>query len=976
MSPLTQRPWRSLEEHRRGGAAEPEFPPGADLAPDGLSRRQALELGALAAAAGGLLSGCFRPAPEELVPYVAATPGVPGVPQHYATLLEYDGYARGVIVTCHEHRPTKVEGNPGHPGSLGAAGAQEQASLLDLFDSTRARTVRVGRRTGTKAQLVGLLRTLAAREDHGEGLRVLAEPSASPLRAQLYAQLLERYPRARIVPASATLTGNAQAGAQLAFGRALAPVPDFLAAHSVMSLDAELLATLSGDLGWARGIVETRAKHADARLWSLESHLSVTGMFADGRLRAKPSRVPHLARALAARVGELLKHGALAALKSGLTLSPQEARWTDAAARHLVAHRNAALVAVGERQPPEVHALGHLLNEALGAAVRWIADPLSPLPNAAGRDALVRELRAGAVDTLLITAWNPAFTEPLDCGLADALPLAANAVYCGLHEDETAARCAHFAPSCHAFESWSDGRSRDGTAAIQQPLIAPLFGDLFDPLELFGPFVGEAAPISRLKDSWYARLGRPLDFEDRWRGFLSDGFVPDSALPTVTAAVDAGAVSAALRTLPPPGAGLELAFVPSLTIGDGRFAGNAWLQELPDPVTKLTWDTCALLSPATAARLDVERGRRVHLTVGGATIEAAALPVPGHADDTITLGLGYGRTLGPPLALGVGPPTALLRSAGAPWSRPGLAVQRLEATETLPLTQDHWTMHGRALALRLTRDELDAHQDELEELRADKPHMYPLPVYAYPPSREAKPPPHRWGMAIDLDRCTGCSACVVACQAENNIPTVGREQVVRGREMQWLRIDRYFLGDDEGDPGVVTQPLMCVHCEYAPCEYVCPVFATLHSDEGLNQMVYNRCIGTRYCSNNCPYKVRRFNYLDYVPKEPLARAHQNPQVTVRSRGVMEKCTYCVQRIEAARIDERAFSRKLSDGAVVTACQQACPTSAIVFGDLSDPASRVAALHEDDRHYRLLNELGTAPRTVHLVRIARPTTEGA
>ncbi|KFE64770.1 4Fe-4S dicluster domain-containing protein [Hyalangium minutum] len=964
--------WRSLEERRATLAApEGEFPLGASEPPQGISRRAVLELAAFGAAAAGL-SGCFRQPPEKVMPYSKQPPEVtPGVPLHYATGLTLEGYVRGLVVRSHEGRPTKVEGNPEQPESLGAAGAHEQASLLGLYDPHRARVVRHQGEPVSRAALFSWLIERAQRNDGGAGLRLLVEPSASPLWADTYARLLERYPRAKVVPFSGIEPVQAREGARLAFGRPLQVLPRFSEARTVVSLDDDFLSTLPGSPRTAREFVSARARPESNRLWVVESHLSVTGAFADHRLRARPSRLPHLARALAAEVGRALGHAGLASLADGTTsLSETERRWLTVAAKDLVAQRGAALVVAGARQPAAVHALAHWLNEALGpgALVRFVDELLSPVPDASALPALVEELRAGTVDTLIITAWNPVYRAPVDVPLVEALGRVPYTVYCALEEDETAAACTWFVPATHPYETWGDGRAPEGTATILQPLIAPLQEAAVAPLDLLAAFTGtlEMPPYERLRTLWRERAGRPVRFQEAWEGWLATGVVPGTELPALQARVDAEAVLAAARALRPAGEGLELHFVPDLKLYDGRFGANPWLQELPDPMTQLTWDNAALVSPATAARLGLERGSRVRLELRGRALEVAVLPVPGQADDTVTLPLGYGRTRGSPVAQGVGFNAYTLWHQDSPGWATGARLSLLEGHHAFALTQEHWRMEERPLALQTTQARFKAHTDMLQGMQEPTEHLYPPPG---PPVE----PPHRWGMAIDLHRCTGCSACVVACQAENNIPVVGKHEVLRGREMHWLRIDRYFLGD-EHEPGVITQPLMCVHCEYAPCEYVCPVNATVHSDEGLNQMIYNRCIGTRYCSNNCPYKVRRFNYLDYTGHDPLARMHRNPQVTVRSRGVMEKCTYCVQRIESARITARVERRTIREGEVRTACQQACPTEAIVFGDLNRPESRVSQLHEDPRHYKLLHELGTAPRTVHLLRLKNPHEE--
>ncbi|MCP3100472.1 4Fe-4S dicluster domain-containing protein [Myxococcus sp. K15C18031901] len=959
--------WRSLESRRRQEAPGPEeeFPPGASRPPEGLSRRALLELAAFGAAAS--TAGCFRQPPEKVMPYSRQPPEVtPGVPLHYATGLTLEGHVRGLVVRSHEGRPTKVEGNVAHPESLGAAGLQEQASLVGLYDPHRAKLVRHRGQPSSREALFARLLQLAARKDAGEGLRLLVDPTGSPLWAHTWGRILERFPRAKVVPFCAADTGASLEGARIAYGRPLTTLPRFDTARAVLSLDDDFLSTLPGSLRAAREFSASRALPDMSRLWVVESHLSVTGAFGDHRLRARPTRVPHVARHIGAEVGRRLKRSDLATLADGaMSTTESERRWIAAVAADLVARKDQALVVVGARQPAAVHALAHLLNDALGGHVAKVAPTLTPAPDPGALPALVEELRGGGVDTLLITAWNPVYRAPADVPLALAMGRVEDSVYCTLHEDETSIACTWSVPSTHAYEHWEDGRASDGTATILQPLIAPWLEEVVAPLEVAAAFSGALAETSyqRLRALWREHDGGG---GRAWEGWLAEGVIPGTRLPEVAARVDAPAVLAAVRALPPASdSGLEVQFILDARVQDGRFGANPWLQELPDPITKLTWDNAALVSPATAARLGLARGARVRLAARDGAVEAPVLVLPGQADDTVTLPLGYGRASGGPVAEDVGFDANELRFQDAPWVLPGVSLTLLEGHHDFALTQEHWRMEERPLALQTSRETFEAHaRTLLEGLQAPREHLYP-------PVPHPVTPPHRWGMAIDLNRCTGCSACVAACQAENSIPSVGKEQVRKGREMHWLRIDRYFLGDED-DPGVITQPVMCVHCEYAPCEYVCPVAATVHSDEGLNQMVYNRCIGTRYCSNNCPYKVRRFNYLDYTGKNPLARMLRNPDVSVRSRGVMEKCTYCVQRIEAARIRARVELREIRPGDVDTACAQTCPTRAITFGDLDARDSAVARLHGDPRHYALLNHLGTRPRTVHLLRLKNPS----
>jgi molybdopterin-containing oxidoreductase family iron-sulfur binding subunit len=586
---------------------------------------------------------------------------------------------------------------------------------------------------------------------------------------------------------------------------------------------------------------------------------------------------------------------------------------------------------------------------------------------ASGLSDLAAEIRRGEVEALLITAWNPVHTAPADIDFGAALAGVPVSIYSAPYLDETAARATWFVPQAHELESWGDGRGHDGTTTLRQPLLAPLFGGVTE-VEVLAALLGEAdrTPYQRLRE--LHRTAARGDFEAAWTRWVADGLLPDSARPHEARAPRLEAARGAIAQLARPApSGLEIVFAPDYKVLDGRHANNGWLQELPDPVSKLCWDNAALISPATARQLGLQSGEVVSIELRGKIVRAPVMLLPGTADEVLVLPLGYGRTgADETAARGVGFNAYAIRSSAAPWFDAGAKVTRTGVFHKLAVTHSHFTMEGRALALDVKVTELAAGKPglELEEQRREHPSAFGL--YNYSGAK--------WAMAIDLSKCTGCSACVVACQSENNTPVVGYQRITESREMHWLRIDRYFQGDLD-DPRVITQPVMCVHCEQAPCEYVCPVNATVHSDEGLNEMVYNRCVGTRYCSNNCPYKVRRFNFFryneDYADVEKM---RFNPDVTVRARGVMEKCTYCVQRIERARIEARVEGREGWEGEVVTACQQACPADAIVFGSLHDPKSRVSRLQAEERSYRLLNELNTRPRTWHLARVRNPNPE--
>jgi molybdopterin-containing oxidoreductase family iron-sulfur binding subunit len=975
------RAWRSLEEWRGDPeatrAAEREFPPGAAEPPRGLDRRRFLQLAGTTAALAGL-AAC-KPPPEKVMPYTHRPPDVtPGVPDTYATAWPRDGYGTGLVVTSWEGRPTKVEGNPDHPASLGATDPIAQALMVDLYDTERVRGVRL---RGTPRSFKEYLReqterALALEAKGGEGLWLLLEPSSSPTRRELLDRIRQRFPRARVETYHALSRDNVYEGARLAFGRPLETRVRYDEARVVLSLDADFLTRGPFSLREAREFSGTRTPERGpmSRLYVAESHYGVTGMNADHRFRMKPSEVERFALAV---LGELARTHELPTLTrfGGLELGwPEKAREVRAVAADLARNRGRAVVVAGERQPPRVHAVAHALNAALGSEGSLVTHHEPTLDTVRGGPVVLRELAeaasAGRVDTLVVTAFDPVYSAPVGVTLGAALGAVPNAVYLAYREDETARQCAWVLPAAHVLESWGDTRALDGTASIIQPLIQPLFQGLTE-LDVLAPFAGvaEQSSYQLVKAHWARRRGDgAAAFEDAWDQALAVGTIPDTATPPVTATVDAGAVESSVRTFARrPSQGLELNLLPGYKVHDGRYARNAWLLELPDPLTQLSWTNAALLSPSTAERLKVQARDRVKLSFRGRWLEAAVYVLPGHADDTVSLELGWGRE-GPEAVGGtLGVNAYLLRHLDAPWFADGLTVEKAEGREKYATVQEHWSMQGREIALQDTVGDFEKNRPHyLEHLKGPVPKLYDPFKYG--------DEPYQWAMAVDLSRCIGCGACMVACQAENNIPVVGPEQVGRGREMYWLRVDRYFEGAPDA-PHAIPQPMMCQHCEAAPCEYVCPVNATVHSDEGLNEMVYNRCIGTRYCSNNCPYKVRRFNYLDYRRKvTELEKLGFNPDVTVRMRGVMEKCTYCVQRIERARIEARRERRRIDTQALESACAQVCPTEAIVFGSLHEEDSEVARRHRDERHYAVLHELGTRPRTAYLSRLKNPNPE--
>ncbi|HUK66477.1 MAG TPA: Fe-S-cluster-containing hydrogenase [Anaeromyxobacteraceae bacterium] len=961
-------PYRSLEERSSRALPSPEFPPGAAEAPEGLSRRNFIQLmGASAALAS--LAAC-RPPRHKILPYVRPPEKalLPGAPAHYATSVSRGGYAIGLLVTSYDGRPTKVEGNPDHPASLGAAGSLEQALLLDLYDPRRARGFR---REKTPLAYRSLLRELALlaashEKDEGTRLRFLTSATSSPVLLDMRRQIATRFPKARFFAYESLSEDEVLDGARRAFGRALAARHHLGGARIILALEADFLGSGPEALRLAREFAQGRepGPHMN-RLYAAEAQLSVTGGSADHRLRMKPSEVVHFARGLADVLAK--GHGLAALAPLGAPLADERlARAAKVVAADLAGARGASLVLAGPGQPAAVHALAHALNAALGNAGQTVDYGAPAFDEPTGPTTLAElagELNAGAVDTVVVTAENPVYGAPADLELTAALGRAKNTLYLAYREDETAAGASWLIAKSHPFESWGDARAHDGTVSLVQPLIEPLFESTSE-LELLAGFVDRAdlGSYRLLTDSW--RRARAGEFDAAFEGWLARGIVAGTAAAAEKAEPDLAAVAAALQEVKPPVEGLEASFVPDYKTLDGRFAENAWMQELAHPVSKITWDNAAYLSPATAKKLGLEDGARVALRLGERSVEAPVLVMPGHADETVTLPLGYGRWRAGPVGTNVGFDAGRLRTSKALSFAGGVKIERTSGHTQFALTQEHFSMEGRELSLSFNAR--DFKPEKLEHLRGLNPTLQ-APV-SYQDQQ------YKWGMAIDLGKCIGCAACEIACQAENNIAVVGREQVTRSREMHWIRIDRYYSGPPE-DPEIVAQPVMCQQCEAAPCEYVCPVNATVHSDEGLNEMVYNRCVGTRYCSNNCPYKVRRFNYLDFRGQlAPTEKMLMNPEVTVRTRGVMEKCTYCVQRIERARIATREEGRAIREGEFTTACAQACPAQAIVFGNLNDPGSAVTKWHKDERRYDLLHELGTRPRTAYLARIRNPNPD--
>jgi len=979
--------WRSLEAvaetpefkeylHR-------EFPQNASEWLDPVGRRGFLKLmGASLALAG--VTACTRQPEETIVPYVRQPEElVPGKPLFFATAMPFAGSGVGLLVESHEGRPTKIEGNPDHPSSLGATDLFAQAAILGLYDPDRSQTItHLGEIRTFDAFGAAMQSVLAPQQgSKGAGIRILTDTVASPTLGAQLQEFLTRFPQAKWVQWEPFGRHNTREGSRVAFGDYADPQYAVEKADVILSLDADFLCAGNGGLKHARAFASRRRIEGNraelSRFYAVESTPTNSGSKADHRLPMKASEIESFARAIAAAVG---------VAGAGSATAPQAAqRWMGPLVKDLQAARGRSLVIAGDGQSPAVHALAHAMNAALGnvgTTVSYTATAeVRPTNQRAALQELVGEMNAGTVSLLVILGANPVYAAPADLKFVDAMQKVALRVHLGLYHDETAAQCHWHIPETHFLEMWSDVRGHDGTVSIVQPLIAPLYGGRsvhevmsalseggirsgYDIVRSFwmSSATGDTTTSPQPNTSGAAVTS---SFDLGWRKWLHDGVVPNTAFPTKTVTVQA-ALPAATAAAGNSGE-LDVVFRPDPTVYDGRFANNTWLQELPKSLTKLTWDNAALIAPQTADRLMLVSGDVVELKQGNATVTIPVWLAPGQAADTLTLHLGYGRTRAGRAANEIGFNVNPLRTMAA---QDATRVQLVKTGDNYELacTQDHWSLEGRNIVRETTVEHFEKEPNfakQMEHQPINGLTMYPN--YDYSKG-------YQWGMTIDQNVCTGCNSCVVACQAENNVPVVGKSQVLNGREMHWLRLDRYYTGDID-NPGTYHQPMPCQQCETAPCEVVCPVAATTHNAEGLNDMVYNRCVGTRYCSNNCPYKVRRFNFLLYADfNTPSLKLMRNPDVTVRSRGVMEKCTYCVQRINQARVAAKLEDREIRDGDVVTACQAACPTDAIIFGNINDPNSQVSKRKASPLNYPLLAELNTRPRTTYLAVVRNPNTE--
>ncbi|PEN06031.1 hydrogenase [Longimonas halophila] len=1013
--------WRSPAqmEAPAGTSTEDEFQDGTSQPPSGASRRQFLQLMGAAMAMGGL-TACRRPV-EKILPY-ARNPEevIPGVPHEYATAMPFRGLVRPLLVKSNDGRPTKAEGNSEHPYSGGGVSPYEPASVLNLYDPDRSSRVR---QDGSAASWGDFMRFCQSLGDDAEGqsVAVMAPPTSSPTMQAMRERLESRFADVQWISYAAEGDDPVAQGMQQAFGTALRPAYDFGAADVIVSLDADFLD------GTAPNFLHNTATFAEhrtvsdpsddmSRLYAVESSYTTTGGIADNRLRMQARRISHLATALASALGvDVAPTG---------TLSQQEQTYVDAIAEDLQNAGPQSVVLAGETQPPAVHALAMAINEQLGSLGEVVTffdtENEAPSLQSEALSDLVEAMSSRSVDMLLMLDVNPVYSAPAELGFEEAMRQVPTTVHVSQHVDETARAANWHVPEAHYLEAWGDGRTYDGTLSIIQPLIDPLYEDAHSLPEVVNALATgtDTAGYDLVREVWRGQIDQ--NFEDTWRRTLHDGYLADSQYATTTP--ESVSLPESIDTYSEDGYEVVTRLDPTLL--DGRFSNNAWMQELPDPITKIVWDNVALMSPATAEELGVEvtydagvfRADEVEIAANGTSVTLPAWIQPGFPDGSIGLTMGYGRALvtrrsrrqtpfwntddytdiygDGPLAGGieddgtpyepVGTNVAPLRSNNGRITT-GASVTRVGSGYKIVSTQEHGSMEGRPLARWSTLDEFREEPGEIKEMGQPVPgpedsyEDYPELWEDNHPSEQPamKDSPYydnQWGMVIDLNTCMGCNACVVACTSENNVQVVGKEEVGNGRHMYWMRMDRYYVSEDPDDesPDMVTQPVTCHHCENAPCESVCPVAATVHSPDGTNQMVYNRCIGTRYCSNNCPYKVRRFNYYNWVGTLPdQVQMAQNPNVTVRSRGVMEKCTFCIHRVRGSQRQARNEDRPLQTDEVQTACQQACPTNAITFGDLNDPESELVAKRENPRRYEMLDYLNTKPRLSYLGRVRNP-----
>ena len=1011
--------WRSLRELENDPQFEKhlqqEFPRGAELYEDsGLSKRDFMKLmGASIALAGVGLSGCRRPE-AHLVPFTKGVEfAIPGKFLYYATSMPTRYGAIPLIATTADGRPTKLEGNPLHPYSNGGTDSFAQASILDLYDPHRSKEIKLKGQTANQEAFDAFLTGLA--QSNAKGLAFLVEKKNSPTRDRLRAALEKKFPGliwAEYEPLGDPETVAANAAS---FGPNIRLVPKFSKADVILAIDSDFLNPIQTGVGYAQGFAARRNPEQKGasmnRLYVVENNFTATGGMADHRLRCKASSIGEFTRQLASAIADKTKDASLlavvkAAPKSDATL---DAAWISECANDLVDKAGRSIVLTGPQTPATTQVLVNAINNALGNIGTTLIPVKTDTPDSASIADLAKAIFDGNVKTLFILGGNPAYNAPAELGFSTLIAKVPEVVRLGYFEDETSKVSQWHIPATHFLEAWSDTRTFDGTYTPVQPMILPLWNGISE-LDILGKLLKGSAPDgpTQVRET-FNKVAASSASDDLWNTTLRDGFLPDSAFPAAKTAFNPSTASALVsKSAPTSSNGLELVFLQSSSVDDGRYANNSWLLETPDFVTKITWDNAVLVSPATAKKLGIKANNFgsfekiaekmgneidydlvadiVEISDGRKTLEAAAIVAPGHADDSLSIALGYGRKGVSALMENVGFDAYPLRTSAAMRFLNGVTLKVTDRDYVMAQTQEHRSMEGRDLVREGTIERYEKNPKFAQKMGMDAHTPENISLYTHPTLTSKE----QWGMTVDLNTCTGCNACVVACQAENNVPVVGKDQVRKNRDMAWIRLDRYFAGDAE-DPEMLSQAIMCQHCENAPCETVCPVNATVHSEDGLNLMAYNRCIGTRYCANNCPWKVRRFNYFDYNQRPidqlywgPLAKKGmadslkmvKNPNVTVRMRGVMEKCTFCIQRIEEAKISRlveagASASSETPVSSFKVACQQACPNDSIVFGDVANPKTHVSRLRKNERAYMMFNYLNTSPRVSYLARIRNP-----
>jgi len=1061
--PTSRDYWQSLSELAETPAMQAQigqefqnYDPGAML---NTSRRKFLKLaGASMALAGITLTGCRRWPKENVVDQNSRPMGrIPGVPEQYASVFELGGIGQPLLVTTYDGRPIKIEGNPLHPlsatfgGRLGSSSVFAQASILEMYDPERSRTPIQRTSNGVRQPLSWKSfkefagEFTAANKGKGESIAILTEAAAGPTFRDSLAAFQKAFPGAKVYEYEAISRDNEREASKKAFGQPGRWYYDLSKANVIVSFDADLFGQHPNALkhanDWAKGrkSVDHEEHRTMNRLYAIESRYTTTGAVCDERFPASNRVIEQMVLQLAFKAG----------LGSGQAgLKQEEIKYIDAVWEDLQKNNGKAVIVGGQHLRPEVLGAIAAINDKIGAlnnTLSLIGEADRPTHLEAITE-LTQRLTAGQVETLIILGGNPAYDAPADLGFDAAIGKAKNSIHLSLYDNETSNACVWHVNRAHYLESWGDAEFWDGSIGLQQPMIEPLFGGK-TPSELLLILSGEpeASCQDLMHRTWSKRLNEPfVATAASFQKILHDGFSPAKPTPVKLSNTKLAQVS-----FEPAVEGYELRFVPDSKTYDGRFANNGWLQELPELITKVTWDNVAWISYADAQALGVKQRNHeedvLEITLEGKSLKIPAFVVPGQPKGVITLPLGYARKYagsvllsdrfgsigggdGTPGSTGPGYDTYKLRTSKNLWAAYGATVTNTGETATVASTLQHHIIEPTGMEIRQKRigekfePGMIVHETTLEKYIKDpeaahenSEKLLPLQLFPGPyQNKKAEPGvpdqfniPHAWGMAIDMSTCVGCNACVIACQAENNIPIVGRDEVIMTRSMHWLRIDRYYKSSgktyeeqlSDPNPEITLQPMTCVHCENAPCEQVCPVAATVHDSEGLNTMVYNRCIGTRYCANNCPYKVRRFNFLDYHSRIPgewrkpwlgipdtqqpesvdkIRALGFNPDVTVRMRGVMEKCTYCVQRIKSAEntrriewLDGKRPQPTVDDFDVVTACQQACPSEAIIFGNLNDKNSLVYKQQQTERSYQVLQELNNRPRTHHLAKIRNP-----